>query len=69
VYNVIFKDKTGEDASAQISAFEDTWACCDETESKIFSNFSDFSLDIKDKKIMIKTGKINSCQFPGELSD
>ena len=24
-YNVIFKDKTGEDASAQIEAFEDTW--------------------------------------------
>ncbi len=25
-YNVIFKNKTGEDASAQIQAFEDTWS-------------------------------------------
>ncbi len=31
-YNVIFKDKTGEEASAQISAFEDTWHWSTDTE-------------------------------------
>ncbi len=31
-YNVIFKDKTGRDASAQIQAFEDTWHWNEETE-------------------------------------
>ncbi|RKZ29493.1 site-specific DNA-methyltransferase [bacterium] len=32
-YNVIFKDKTGEDASAQIHAFEDTWHWNEETQA------------------------------------
>ncbi|MCD6098222.1 site-specific DNA-methyltransferase, partial [bacterium] len=28
-YNVLFKDRTGRDASAQIQAFEDTWHWCE----------------------------------------
>ena len=31
-YNVLFKDKTGRDASAQIQAFEDTWHWSEDTE-------------------------------------
>ena len=31
-YNVLFKDRTGRDASAQIQAFEDTWHWCEDTE-------------------------------------
>src|SRR5208283_206020 len=30
-YNVLFKEKTGQESAAQITAFEDTWQWGDET--------------------------------------
>jgi site-specific DNA-methyltransferase (adenine-specific) len=32
-YNVLFKEKSGEEAAAQIMAFEDTWQWCQESEA------------------------------------
>ena len=60
-YNVIFKDKTGEDASAQIEAFEDTWKWTPdvrETYDEIMGG--DYSSELKDavsafKSFMPKT--------------
>lgn len=32
-YNVLFKEKSGEESAAQITAFEDTWQCTLESEA------------------------------------
>jgi len=48
-YNVIFADKTGKMASAQIQVFEDTWKWSDETQSA----FEDI-VEAKDVSIQLK---------------
>jgi transposase-like protein len=32
-YNVLFKSKTGDEAQAQVEAFDDTWTCSQQAEA------------------------------------
>ncbi|MBI4166906.1 MAG: modification methylase [Acidobacteria bacterium] len=34
IYNVLFKEKSGEESAAQITAFEDTWQWSQEAEAE-----------------------------------
>ena len=48
-YNVIFQDKTGKDAAAQIQAFEDTWTWTHETQAAFDAIMAGkYPLELKD---------------------
>jgi len=48
-YNVIFQDKTGKDATAQIHAFEDTWTWTNETQDAFDAIMAgNYPLELKD---------------------
>jgi site-specific DNA-methyltransferase (adenine-specific) len=45
-YNVLFRDESGEDAQAQITAFEDTWHWGSETEQTYYKIVQDAAPNI-----------------------